>query len=96
MNMRVVASSNAVDAIQQMQSLIDNDLSQIFQRINDLGNNVLLNPNEWDGRNAANFRGQIWPQLSASLRSFQGDLETLRIEIDKAVRAIMEAGGNAV
>jgi hypothetical protein len=57
--MRVVASSNAVDAIQQMQSL-------------------------------------IWPQPSASPRTFQGELETLRMEIDKAVRALMEAGGNAV
>lgn len=90
---RVLSTDTAKQSITQMQTIINNGLTEQIKNLNTQGD-TLSDPNVWDGTLAATFRGS-WPETSAALDKVVADLEVLRSKIQTINTNIMTAGGNA-
>ena len=94
MSDRVLSTETARTTIQRMESILAGQLEQQVHQLEQQGQ-ILSDPNIWDGRAAADFRGNIWPQAKASLDRTVKTLEELRLAVQKVNQNIMSAGGNA-
>ncbi len=90
---RVVSTDQARSAIEAMRTIINDGLQAQVQSLKTQGN-LLMEPNTWDGRLAAQFRGD-WPQVANRLEQTNRDLEQLRADVDRINVNIMTAGGNS-
>ncbi|MBO0684968.1 MAG: hypothetical protein J2P45_17595 [Candidatus Dormibacteraeota bacterium] len=90
---RVLATPAALEAARQLHSLlagpIRNDLQAVVSR-----GQVLADPNQWEGREAQQFRTQAWPQASASMRQLLPAIEQLQSQAEQVVANIMQAGSS--
>lgn len=93
MSDRVLSTAEARMSIQQLQQIINGGLVEQIQALNRQGQ-TLSQPNVWDGRLAAEFRGN-WPQTYQTLQRAQQQLEELRANVERINQNIMSAGGNA-
>lgn len=93
MSTRVLATEQARQAITQMQQVLNGPLSDTLRQLDQLGQ-TLSEPNNWDGRLAAEFRGQVWPGARTATNTMLQKLEELRNDVSKITQNIMEAGGN--
>jgi uncharacterized protein YukE len=91
---RVLATDEARATITQMQSLLSGGLADQVNQLDQQGQR-LCDPNVWDGALAAEFRGSVWPQCNASLKSTLQALEQLQTRLQQINANIMAAGGNA-
>ncbi len=89
---RVVSSAEAQSAITQMQSIINGGLMEQIRNLDAQGQK-LCDPNNWDGKLAADFRGQ-WPETNRALDNVVTQLEELRNKVQMINKDIMSAGGN--
>ncbi len=90
---RVLSSEEARVAITQMQSIINGGLTEQIRNLDAQGQR-LSDPNVWDGRLAADFRG-AWPETKRALDSMSQKLEELRGRVHMINQDIMSAGGNS-
>ena len=67
MGQRVLATPEAVQAIQKMQQIIAGELTGQVRQLDTQGR-TLSDPNVWDGPKANDFRSQLWPQVNSALR----------------------------
>jgi uncharacterized protein YukE len=89
---RVLSSGIARASIQRFQTIINGPLVDQITALDREGNQ-LMDPNNWDGRLAENFR-ITWPQTNARLLSVKQSLEELRSQLAQINQNIMMAGGN--
>ncbi len=89
---RVLTSSEAKQAIQQMQSIINGGLTDQISQLDTQGQ-TLSDANVWDGPLAQQFRGDVWPQTKSALDKAKQELEDLRNQLDQISPNIFTAGG---
>ena len=89
---RVLTSSEAKQAIQQMQSIINGGLTDQISQLDTQGQ-TLSDANVWDGPLAQQFRGDVWPQTKSALDKAKQELEDLRNQLDQISTNIFTAGG---
>ncbi|MFG6285882.1 hypothetical protein ACRQF6_06385 [Actinotignum sp. GS-2025f] len=89
---RVLTSSEAKQAIQQMQSIINGGLTDQISQLDTQGQ-ILSDANVWDGPLAQQFRGDVWPQTKSALDKAKQELEDLRNQLDQISTNIFTAGG---
>lgn len=89
---RVLSSEEARTAITQMQNIINSGLTEQIRNLDTQGQR-LSDPNVWDGKLAADFRGQ-WPETRRALDNVIQKLEELRNTVHSINSDIMSAGGN--
>ncbi|MEA2683867.1 MAG: hypothetical protein QOK05_2195 [Chloroflexota bacterium] len=94
MSDRVLSTEAARVSIQRMEAILAGQLEQQVQQLEQQGQ-ALSDPNVWDGRAAADFRGNVWPQARTALDRTVQTLEELRRAVQKVNQDIMAAGGNA-
>ena len=92
MSDRVLSTAAARDAITSFQRIVTGPLLQQIGELNAQGQ-VLSQPNNWDGRLAAEFRGH-WSETHQKLIGIQQALEELRKQVHQINQNIMQAGGN--
>lgn len=92
MGMRVLATPEAVQAIQKMQQIIAGGLTDQVRQLDAQGR-TLSDANVWDGPKASEFRGQLWPQVNSALQKAVVELTELRTKLDGIQRDILAAGG---
>jgi len=92
MSDRVLSTTTAMQAIQNMQRIINSSLLDQIRALNNEGQ-VLSDPNNWDGRLAQEFRSK-WPEINNALNKTIQELEELRNNVQKINENIMTAGGN--
>jgi hypothetical protein len=91
MSTRVLATSKAVSAAQQMARLLDGQIHAQLQALTEAGRQ-LSSPSVWDGPTAVQFRTQQWPQASRSLDGALRALQNLQHASEKVVEDIVKAG----
>ena len=89
---RVLTSSEAKQAIQQMQSIINGGLTDQISQLDTQGQ-TLSDANVWDGPLAQQFRGEGWPPTKSALDKAKQELEDLRNQLDQISTNIFTAGG---
>lgn len=92
MSDRVLSTAAARDAISAFQRIVTGPLLQQISELNAQGQ-ILSEPNNWDGRLAAEFRTH-WADTHTKLIGIQQALEELRRQIHQINQNIMQAGGN--
>lgn len=92
MGMRVLATPEAVQAIQKMQQIIGGGLTDQVRQLDAQGK-TLSDANVWDGPKANDFRSQLWPQVNSALQKAVTELTELRTKLDGIQRDILAAGG---
>lgn len=92
MGQRVLATPEAVQAIQKMQQIIAGELTGQVRQLDTQGR-TLSDPNVWDGPKANDFRSQLWPQVNSALQKALAELTELRTKLDGIQRDILAAGG---
>ena len=89
---RVLSTTEAINAVQQMQRIINgsllNEINSLRQQVN-----ILTDPNRWDGALATQMRPQLQDTVT-TLSKVQQQLEELRMNAQKINSNIMTAGGN--
>ena len=85
MSDRVLSTDTAKQAINQLQTIINNGF-------NDQGE-TLSNRNNWDGPLANQFREDVWPQTHKALIKAKDELEKLQVNLQKISEEIFRAGG---
>jgi len=90
--MRVLATPEAVQAIQKMQQIIGGGLTDQVRQLDAQGK-TLSDANVWDGPKANDFRSQLWPQVNSALQKAVTELTELRTKLDGIQRDILAAGG---
>lgn len=93
MSDRVLSTEVARVSIQRMEAILAGQLEEQVQQLEQQGQ-TLSDPNVWDGRAAADFRGNVWPQAKAALDRTVQTLEELRTAVQRVNQNIMTAGGN--
>jgi uncharacterized protein YukE len=91
MSARVLATPEAVQAAQRLQSILSGTLTNDLKQLQQLGT-TLTNPADWDGPDAVKFRSQ-WPNESRALQQAITNLETLQKQVQQILQAILKAGG---
>ena len=91
---RVLATEQAKQAIQQMQSIINGGFTDQISQLDAQGR-TLSDPNVWDGPLAERFRGSTWPETRAALDKAKTELEELRNQLQRISADIFSAGGGA-
>lgn len=91
---RVLATEEAKSAIQQIQSIIQNGLTQQITSLDAQGQK-LSDPNVWDGPLAIQFRTSTWPETNTALNKAKTELEDLKGQLEKIAANIMSAGGGS-
>jgi hypothetical protein len=91
MSTRVLATSRAISASQQMARLLDGQIQAQLQAVRDAGR-LLSDPRSWDGTSAVQFRTQQWPQASRSVDGALQTLQSLQRSAEKVVESIVQAG----
>ena len=89
---RVLSTDEAKDSIRQIQSIINNGLTEQITALDQQGQ-VLSTPDVWDGPLAEQFRSQVWPETRSALETAKAQLEELRSNLDKIATDIFTAGG---
>ncbi|ERF55004.1 hypothetical protein [Cutibacterium granulosum] len=89
---RVLSTDEAKDSIRQIQSIINNGLTEQITALDQQGQ-VLSTPDVWDGPLAEQFRSQMWPETRSALEKAKAQLEELRSNLDKIATDIFTAGG---
>ena len=89
---RVLSTDEAKDSIRQIQSIINNSLTEQITALDQQGQ-VLSTPDVWDGPLAEQFRSQVWPETRSALEKAKAQLEELRSNLDKIATDIFTAGG---
>jgi hypothetical protein len=92
MAQRVLATQEAVQAIQKMQQIIAGGLTDQVKQLDAQGR-TLSDSNVWDGPKANEFRSQLWPQVNSTLQKTVTELTELRTKLDAIQRDILAAGG---
>lgn len=93
MSTRVLSSDQAASTLQQMQALLNGDLTNNLRTLINHGH-VLSDPAVWDGDLAVTFRGD-WPRTSAQLNATLQNLLELHRSLQNIHQNIFTAGGNA-
>jgi uncharacterized protein YukE len=93
MSDRVISTQEARHAIDTMRTIIGEGLPAQVRSLRAQGER-LMEPQNWDGRLAAEFRAR-WPEIAGRLEQTNLDLEQLRADVDRINRNIMAAGGNS-
>jgi uncharacterized protein YukE len=91
MSDRVLSTATAREAIERFQRIVQGPLLQQISDLNREGQ-VLSDPNNWDGRLAAQFRAH-WAETHQKLLAIRDALEELRRQIAQINQNIMQAGG---
>lgn len=90
--MRVLSSQEAMDAISQLQTIIDGGFADQISALDAQGQ-ILSQPDVWDGPLAEQFRNNTWPETKAALEKAKGELDELRGQLDQIRANIFSAGG---
>lgn len=93
MSDRVLSTAAAREAIGSFQRLVNGPLVQQIAELNAQGQ-ILSQPNNWDGRLAAEFRTH-WSETHSKLQGIQQALDQLRQQVNTINQNIMQAGGNS-
>ncbi len=91
MSDRVLSTATAREAIDRFQRIVQGPLLQQISDLNREGQ-VLSDPNNWDGRLAAQFRAH-WADTHQKLLAIRDSLEELRRQVAQINQNIMQAGG---
>ncbi|MFW0170185.1 pyrophosphorylase [Rothia sp. P4278] len=89
---RVLSSDEAKSAIKQIQTIINNGLSEQISALNTQGS-ILKDPNNWDGPLAEQFRNSTWPDTSQALEQAKTQLGELQQQLQTIADNIFTAGG---
>lgn len=89
---RVLSTAAAREAIQRFGKIVNGDLLNQINSLNREGQ-TLSQPDNWDGRLAADFRSK-WPETNAALQKMKTTLEELKSKVQQINENIMSAGGN--
>lgn len=89
---RVLSTDTARSSITSMSATINGGLADQITQLDHLGR-TLSQPDVWDGGLAVRFRS-TWPEMSRRLQAMRGDLDQLRVEVDRINADIMAAGGS--
>lgn len=90
--MRVLSSQEAMEAISQLQSIIDGGFTDQISAL-DVQGQKLSQPDVWDGPLAEQFRNTTWPETKAALDKAKSELGDLRSQLDQIRANIFSAGG---
>jgi hypothetical protein len=89
----VKADDVAIQASKTFLNIIDNQLQGAFQQLATTGN-TLADGQHWQGGDASQFAGQIWPKAQSDLKQMQTALTDLQQQVNKVLGNIFAAGGN--
>ena len=89
---RVLSTDTAKQAINQLQTIINNGFNDQINQLNKQGE-TLSNRNNWDGPLANQFREDVWPQTHKALIKAKDELEKLQVNLQKISEEIFRAGG---
>ena len=92
MSDRVLSTDTAKQAINQLQTIINNGFNDQINQLNKQGE-TLSNRNNWDGPLANQFREDVWPQTHKALIQAKDELEKLQVNLQKISEEIFRAGG---
>ena len=87
---RVLSTTQARESITKMRSIIEGGLVEQITALHQQGT-TLSDPNVWDGRLAAQFRGE-WEQMHGTLTRVKEQLIQLQSNI-KAINEDIEGAG---
>jgi hypothetical protein len=89
----VKADDVAIQASKTFLNIIDNQLQGAFQQLNNAGT-TLSDGQHWQGGDASQFSGTIWPKAQSDLKQMQQSLTDLQQQVNKVLGNIFAAGGN--
>jgi len=92
MSGRVLASEQAIQAVGQMESIVNGGLSEQITALDNQGK-ILSDPDVWDGPRARQFRDEIWPQTRTALENAKQQLDELHRNVRTIANNIMLDGG---
>ena len=92
MSDRVLSTDTAKQAINQLQTIINNGFNDQINQLNKQGE-TLSDQNNWDGPLANQFREDVWPQTHKALIKAKDELEKLQVNLQKIFEEIFRAGG---
>ncbi|CUU54133.1 hypothetical protein Ga0074812_102137 [Parafrankia irregularis] len=87
----VRATPQASAAVDELAGLINGPLLTHFNGLRATAR-VLLEPENWDGRTAAEFRTSIWPAYERTLTDLHTQLDRLRVRLAEIQIDIQAAG----
>jgi hypothetical protein len=88
---RVLATQAALQAAQKPQSALSNRLQVRLREVTRTGQ-LLAEPGQWDGPEAARFRQATWPEVTGHINQVGSSLDRLQAQAEGAVRDILRAG----
>lgn len=87
----VRATPQASTAVADLAGLINSSLMGNFSALR-ASARVLLQPDNWDGRTALEFRTSIWPTYERTLTELHTQLDRLRMRLAEIQADIQSAG----
>jgi hypothetical protein len=87
----VRSTPEAVNAVHDLAATIHGPLLGHFEELRRFGR-VLIDPENWDGRSAADFRTSIWPSYERALTDLHAQLDRLRARLAEIQTEIVTAG----
>jgi hypothetical protein len=87
----VRSTPQAVAAVGDLATTINGPLLTHFEDLRRFGQ-VLADPENWDGRTAAEFRASVWPSYERSLTDVHAQLDKLRSRLGEIQAEIVGAG----
>jgi hypothetical protein len=87
----VRSTPEAVNAIDDLAATINGPLLTHFEEVRRYGR-VLRDPENWDGRTAAEFRASIWPSYERTLTELHVQLDKLKTRLGEIQAEIISAG----
>lgn len=87
----VRATPQASTAVDDLAGIINGPLLAHFDNLRATAR-VLLEPENWDGRTATEFRTSIWPTYERTLTDLHTQLDRLRVRLAEIQTDIQAAG----
>lgn len=87
----VRSTPEAVAAVGDLGALVNGPLLRNFDSLRRQAA-VLVDPENWDGRAAADFRTTIWPSYERTLSDLHTQLDRLRVRLGEIQDDIQNAG----
>lgn len=87
----VRSTPEATAAVHDLASIINGPLLTHFGNLRATAR-ILLDPQNWDGRTATEFRASVWPGYERTLADLHTQLDRLRVRLAEIQTDIQAAG----
>ncbi|SNQ49978.1 conserved hypothetical protein [Frankia canadensis] len=87
----VRSTPEAASAVSDLASIVNGTLLHHFDELRSIAR-VLTDPENWDGRGAADFRTNVWPSYERTLTDLHTQLDQLRARLAEIQNEIQNAG----